>query len=556
MSTSQTQQQQVTVGTVTGKQFQVKIRPTDTVRDVKIRIEEEEAIPMESQVLIFGEKTLKDTAAIRDLGIRGGSRLQLAVHMTAGKASGVLYFRFPIVANSRTRFQGPGPVARVRKAKQDDSVVVVLCKQSDGLYMLEFHMKEGEGNLDAAANQLLKLAQGLPPFILQELASNENDEDDEYGEYEEQDEDDLDSELIEDLFGDEEEYSQETSDLSRSESSYSSLSTSTFLSLLDSHGNFPAVSAEASTRSSNRLSRKSSASNSLNSRNLLEFSSSARSFNKLLNVKRREEFLLPTHPERAAASPTEPTSTTRIVKTKIRPATAISLMRLPKGLGPTITVVKSRPSTAAPLKRPTSSKEKEPAAKTKSNVKTRSRSRTGSETIGGSSSETIVELESHRPPTSRSKSVRFSPEMGPPLAPATLRNALNSQSRASRKETPATVRISKTPILVSTLSQVPAVRKSVRNSPQKRDALVSRGVGTSAKKPSVTKPPVAKATNCFSCNEKLGSVAVFKCKCSNFYCSKHRYSDRHDCKFDYKESGKAILIRENPKVGASKVTKI
>ncbi|ORY33582.1 ubiquitin-like protein, partial [Rhizoclosmatium globosum] len=74
----------VTVGTVTGKQFKVAIRPTDTVRDVKIRIEEEEAIPLETQILMFGEKTLKDTAAIRDLGIRAGSRLQLAVHMTAG----------------------------------------------------------------------------------------------------------------------------------------------------------------------------------------------------------------------------------------------------------------------------------------------------------------------------------------------------------------------------------------------------------------------------------------------------------------------------------------
>ncbi|KAI8608661.1 hypothetical protein BC830DRAFT_1055097, partial [Chytriomyces sp. MP71] len=58
---------------------------------------------------------------------------------------------------------------------------------------------------------------------------------------------------------------------------------------------------------------------------------------------------------------------------------------------------------------------------------------------------------------------------------------------------------------------------------------------------------------CFSCKKKLGSIAVFKCKCSHFYCSTHRYSDKHACSFNYKEVAKAALAKENPKVNGNKV---
>ncbi|KAI8845969.1 zinc finger a20 and an1 domains-containing protein, partial [Chytriomyces cf. hyalinus JEL632] len=58
---------------------------------------------------------------------------------------------------------------------------------------------------------------------------------------------------------------------------------------------------------------------------------------------------------------------------------------------------------------------------------------------------------------------------------------------------------------------------------------------------------------CFKCSKKLGPVAVFKCKCSHFYCSTHRYSDKHACTFNYRDTGKIALAKENPKVTGSKV---
>ncbi|KAI8927640.1 hypothetical protein BC831DRAFT_387004, partial [Entophlyctis helioformis] len=58
---------------------------------------------------------------------------------------------------------------------------------------------------------------------------------------------------------------------------------------------------------------------------------------------------------------------------------------------------------------------------------------------------------------------------------------------------------------------------------------------------------------CSICKKRLGPATTFKCRCNDVFCAAHRYSDRHDCSFDYKEAGKAALARENPLVKKDKV---
>ena len=48
----------------------------------------------------------------------------------------------------------------------------------------------------------------------------------------------------------------------------------------------------------------------------------------------------------------------------------------------------------------------------------------------------------------------------------------------------------------------------------------------------------------------------FKCRCENLFCGLHRYSDQHDCTFDYKTEGRAKLEKDNPQVVGSKIRKI
>lgn len=58
-----------------------------------------------------------------------------------------------------------------------------------------------------------------------------------------------------------------------------------------------------------------------------------------------------------------------------------------------------------------------------------------------------------------------------------------------------------------------------------------------------------------SCSKKIGLTA-FKCRCGYSYCNSHRYSDQHDCPFDYKKMGREQVAKANPLVQAQKIEKI
>lgn len=48
----------------------------------------------------------------------------------------------------------------------------------------------------------------------------------------------------------------------------------------------------------------------------------------------------------------------------------------------------------------------------------------------------------------------------------------------------------------------------------------------------------------------------FECRCGGLFCAIHRYSDKHDCTFDYREHGAAEIRRNNPVVVGEKIQKI
>jgi len=64
-----------------------------------------------------------------------------------------------------------------------------------------------------------------------------------------------------------------------------------------------------------------------------------------------------------------------------------------------------------------------------------------------------------------------------------------------------------------------------------------------------------KKTRCFSCKKKLG-LTGFSCRCGGQFCAVHRYSDKHECKFDYKAMGEKEISEANPLIVAAKVAKI
>ena len=73
-----------------------------------------------------------------------------------------------------------------------------------------------------------------------------------------------------------------------------------------------------------------------------------------------------------------------------------------------------------------------------------------------------------------------------------------------------------------------------------------------------------KKKRCHNCNKKIGMVE-FKCKCSdiNIFCSNCRHpkingNDKkgHICNFDFKQHGREILEKNNPKIEHAKIISI
>ncbi|TRZ03164.1 hypothetical protein DNTS_027826 [Danionella cerebrum] len=73
-----------------------------------------------------------------------------------------------------------------------------------------------------------------------------------------------------------------------------------------------------------------------------------------------------------------------------------------------------------------------------------------------------------------------------------------------------------------------------------------------SKTPGSSKP---KKNRCFMCRKKLG-LTGFDCRCGNLFCGLHRYSDKHNCPYDYKTEAAAKIRKENPVVVADKIQRI
>merc|ERR1711874_731124 len=55
--------------------------------------------------------------------------------------------------------------------------------------------------------------------------------------------------------------------------------------------------------------------------------------------------------------------------------------------------------------------------------------------------------------------------------------------------------------------------------------------------------------------KELG-LTGFSCRCGGLFCAVHRYTDKHECSFDYKAMGEKEISEANPLIVAYKVAKI
>lgn len=85
------------------------------------------------------------------------------------------------------------------------------------------------------------------------------------------------------------------------------------------------------------------------------------------------------------------------------------------------------------------------------------------------------------------------------------------------------------------------------------DVSDSPGSGTDDK--DSDKDSKKKKNRCATCRKKVG-LTGFECRCGGLFCAVHRYSDKHDCSFNYREMGAQEIRRNNPVVVGEKIQKI
>ncbi|XP_023514224.1 zinc finger A20 and AN1 domain-containing stress-associated protein 5-like [Cucurbita pepo subsp. pepo] len=99
-------------------------------------------------------------------------------------------------------------------------------------------------------------------------------------------------------------------------------------------------------------------------------------------------------------------------------------------------------------------------------------------------------------------------------------------------------------------------RSTTSRSPEKfRFVAESRRITTAADRPKPDESAKRVVNRCSGCRKRVG-LTGFRCRCGDLFCAEHRYSDRHDCSFDYKSAGREAIARENPVVKAAKIVRV
>jgi len=84
-STASVREMQIFVKNLDGKTITINIKPTDTIKQLKSKVQEKVGVPADAQRLIFSGKQLEDGRLVSDYHIQKESTLFLVLRLRGGK---------------------------------------------------------------------------------------------------------------------------------------------------------------------------------------------------------------------------------------------------------------------------------------------------------------------------------------------------------------------------------------------------------------------------------------------------------------------------------------